>query len=226
MKAVGYVRVSTEEQAAHGISLDAQRARIEAYATAHGLELVEVIEDAGRSGKNLKRPGLQHVLRMAAKKEVDAVIIMRLDRAFRNVDDARAITRDYDRDGVALHSIDEKLDTKSAMGRFFFTLMASIAEMERDIISERITIALQRKRARGERYGEIPYGFACQDGKLIKCEEEQKALSRIKRLRKQGLSFQKIADALNTASVPTRHGRPWTRVWVDRLARTKGLVES
>ena len=103
MKAIGYIRVSTEEQAATGISLDAQRAKIEAYATLKDLELVGIVEDAGKSAKDLKRPGVQQVLDMARRKAVDAVIIIKLDRMFRCTVDALNTAQDFDRRGAALH---------------------------------------------------------------------------------------------------------------------------
>ena len=104
-KAVGYIRVSTEGQAEKGISLEAQRAKIEAYAALKDFTLVEIVEDAGISAKNLKRPGMQRLLDMIHRKEIDAVIILKLDRMFRNTVDALQTTQDFDKKGVALHSI-------------------------------------------------------------------------------------------------------------------------
>ena len=167
MKAIGYIRVSTEEQATQGISLDAQRAKIEAYARVKDLSLVGIVEDAGKSAKDLKRPGVQEVLEKARKRQIDAVIIVKLDRMFRSTVDALNTAKDFDRRGVALHSISESLDTQSAMGKFFFTLTAALAEMERGLVGERTKAALARKKEKGEVYGEIPYGFAAVDGVLI-----------------------------------------------------------
>jgi len=95
--------VSTEEQAAHGISLDAQRAKIEAYALTKDLSLVGIVEDDGKSAKDLRRPGVQKVLEMVKRKEVDAVIIVKLDRMFRNTVDALNTAKDFDRRGSACH---------------------------------------------------------------------------------------------------------------------------
>ena len=137
MKAVGYVRVSTQEQAKGGISLDMQRAKVSSYAALEEMDLIETVADEGISGCTIKaRPGIQQVMKMVRAKEVQAIIIYKLDRLSRNTIEALQIARLMDRKGAALHSITEKLDTKSAMGRFFFTLMASIAEMERGLIRE------------------------------------------------------------------------------------------
>lgn len=226
MKAVGYIRVSTAEQAEQGISLSSQRAKIEAYCVTKDLELTGIIEEGGKSAKDLKRPGFQKVLGMVKRKEVGAVIILKLDRAFRNTVDALQTTQDFDKKDVALHSINESLDTKSAMGKFFFTLTAALAEMERGIVSERTKAALAHKKANGQRYGEIPFGYELEGDKLVKCAAEQKALAKIKRLRKCGLSYQKVADMLNQASVPTRNGKPWAKGWLHKLATGKGIGDA
>ena len=220
MKAIGYIRVSTEEQAAHGISLDAQRAKIAAYALTKDLELVGIIEDAGKSAKDLKRPGVQKILTMARRKEVDAVIIVKLDRMFRCTVDALNTAQDFDKRGVALHSIHESLDTQSAMGKFFFTLTAALAEMERGLIGERTRAALARKKERGEKTGgHVPYGYDVLDAGLVENSTEQEIIARMKRLRKQGLSFQRVADILNEEKVSTKQGCAWTAMQVSRAVK-------
>ena len=160
MTTIGYVRVSTEDQAKEGVSLDNQKSKIEAYCQLKDLELSEIVEDAGISAKNLKRPGVQKVLRMARKKQVDAIVVYKLDRIFRSTVDALETTKMFDKWGVSFHSIEETLDTQSAMGRFFFTLTAALAEMERRIIGERTKAALSHKRSRNEKTGgNVPYGY-------------------------------------------------------------------
>lgn len=219
MKAIGYIRVSTEEQAAHGISLDAQRAKIVAYAQVKDLTLVDIIEDAGKSAKDLKRPGVQEVLKKARRKEIDAVIIVKLDRMFRCTVDALNTAQDFDKRGVALHSIHESLDTQSAMGKFFFTLTAALAEMERGLIGERTRAALARKKERGEVYGEVPYGFDVVDGSLVDNPLEQGIKTRIVKLRQKGMSYQKVADTLNADGITTKKGCIWTAMQVSRIVK-------
>ena len=217
MKTIGYIRVSSEEQATQGISLDAQRAKIEAYAMTKDLILVGIVEDAGRSAKDLRRPGVQKVLSMTKRREVDAVIITKLDRMFRSTVDALNTAQDFDRRGVALHSIGESLDTQSAMGKFFFTLTAALAEMERGLVGERTRAALARKRDKGEKTGGgVPYGFDAVDGKLVRNAAEQKIKARIARLRKAGKSLQKVADALNADGITAKEGGAWTSIQVSR----------
>lgn len=220
MKALGYVRVSSEEQAKEGVSLEAQKAKIKLYAELKDLDLIGIVEDAGISAKNLKRPGVQRVLEMARNKEVDAVIILKLDRIFRNTVDALQTSAELDKWGVALHSIQENLDTKSAMGKFFFTLTAALAEMERNIVSERTEMALQHKKSKNERVGHIPFGFHLADDgiHLEEDENEQWILREIKILKDQGLSLRKIADELNNREIQNRGGI-WNHVSVKRVAK-------
>ena len=210
MKAIGYVRVSTEDQAKEGVSLDNQRTKIRAYADLKDLELVGIIEDAGISAKNLNRPGVQEVLRMARKKEVEAVVVYKLDRMFRSTVDALETTKRFDKWGVAFHSIHETLDTQSAMGRFFFTLIAALAEMERGIVGERTKAALKHKRSNGEKTGgDIPFGYSLDlDGKtLVEHPREQEAIKLIKRLKWKGYSLRAICRELEKEGYLTKTGK-------------------
>jgi len=151
MNAIGYIRVSTAEQCNEGVSLDNQQSKISAYCTLKDLTLTEIICDAGISAKNLKRPGVQKVLTLARKKQIDAIVVYKLDRIFRSVTDALETTKMFEKCGVSFHSIEETLDTQSAMGRFFFTLTAALAEMERRLIGERTKSALAHKRSKNEK---------------------------------------------------------------------------
>lgn len=208
MTAIGYVRVSTEDQAKEGVSLDNQKAKIEVYCQLKDLDLLEIIEDAGISAKNLKRPGVQRVLRLAHKKKVDAIVVYKLDRIFRSTVDALETTRMFDKWGVSFHSIEETLDTKSAMGRFFFTLTAALAEMERRIIGERTKAALSHKRSRHEKTGgDIPFGFDLSpEGFLIKNKVEQKVIRLIRELHQKGYSLRGICTELEREGYKTKRG--------------------
>jgi DNA invertase Pin-like site-specific DNA recombinase len=212
MPALGYVRVSTEDQAREGVSLDNQRTKIEVYCLLKDLELREVIEDAGISAKNLRRPGVQRVLNLARRREVDAIVVYKLDRIFRSTVDALETTKAFDKWGVSFHSIEETLDTRSAMGRFFFTLTAALAEMERRLIGERTKAALSHKRSRNEKTGgDVPYGYDLTPaGILIKNEPEQKVIRLICRLDRDGYSLRRICRELEKAGYLTKRGNP---VW-------------
>ncbi|MGD0883574.1 MAG: recombinase family protein [Thermodesulfovibrionales bacterium] len=198
-RAIGYVRVSTSEQALEGISLDNQKAKIKAYCALNDLELSEIIEDAGKSGKNLNREGIQALMGML--KRVDAIIVYKLDRLSRKVIDTLTLIETFEKSGVTFHSLNEKIDTGTAMGRFFLNITASLAQMERDLISERTKDALQMKIANGERAGQIPYGWRlAEDGNaLIPHVEEQEVITLARRLHDHGMSYRAICEALTKA---------------------------
>lgn len=226
-KALGYVRVSTSEQADSGLSLSAQRERIEAYARLRGLDLVGVVEDAGVSaGKPLAtRPGGAELLKRTRKGEAAAVIVAKLDRAFRDASDCLTTTRTWDRRGVAFHVLDlggAALDTSGAMGRAFLSVAAAFAELERNLVSERTAAAMARLRAEG-RYcgGVVPFGYRLAgDGVTVEADPaEQEAVEIICELEARGLSRREIARRLNGAGVKTKQGADWTAVQVGRVVR-------
>ena len=223
MKTIGYVRVSTEEQAKHGISLDMQRSKIAAYAALEDMELIEIVADEGISGCNLKaRPGIQRILEMVKSRQIKAVIVYKLDRLARNTIEALQVAKLMDRNGVALHSITEKLDTKSAMGRFFFTLMASIAEMERGIIAERICAAMSRKREKGEALNNNPpYGFRIVEDRIIPHSRERRTIMRIYELYAQKHTIHRIIQELAREGLFNRKGKPFGKTQVHNIIQQK-----
>jgi site-specific DNA recombinase len=190
------------------VSLDNQKSKIEAYCLLKDLELREVIEDAGISAKNLRRPRVQKVLKLARRREVDAVVVYKLDRIFRSTVDALETTKAFDKWGVSFHSIEETLDTRSAMGRFFFTLTAALAEMERRLIGERTKAALAHKRSKSEKTGgDIPYGYdLTPTGILIRNDGEQEVIRFIRRLNGDGYSLRGICRELENSGHLTKRG--------------------
>jgi len=194
IKAVGYVRVSTEEQAREGLSLDAQEEKIKAYCTAKGWRLVRIYRDEGFSGKDLNRPALQEMLRDLKSDGIQAVVVAKLDRLTRSVRDLGYLIDDLF-DGVALASVEESLDTTTAGGRFVLHILGAVAQWERETISERTRNTLRYKRERGEWVGRVPYGFKIgPDGRLIEDPEKVRNIQRMKRLRRRGYSYREIAE--------------------------------
>jgi site-specific DNA recombinase len=141
MKAAGYVRVSTDKQADHGVSLDAQAAKIRAMAVVHGAELIEIIVDGGESANSLQRPGMERLLALVEGKRVDAVIVAKLDRLTRSVKDLCTLLERFERRGVALISVAESLDTGSAAGRLVLNIMTAVSQWEREAIGERMALS-------------------------------------------------------------------------------------
>ncbi len=218
-RAVGYIRVSTDRQAIEGLSLDAQRARIEAYCQLHGYELVEIVIDAGESGKSLDRPGVQKVLLMVSTRKVDAVVIYKLDRLFRNTQDALNTSQDFDKRGVALCSISQQLDTSTPMGKFFFTITAAYAEMERCMIAERTREGLRHTRLQGKQVGcKTPYGYDLIDGRLVPNASEQAVILMVNEQHAAGMGTRKIARLLMEQGITTKEGKAnWQALQVQRL---------
>ena len=137
-RAVAYVRVSTEKQADSGQSLEAQRAKLEAYATLYDLQLVEVVVDAGVSAKSLNRPGLERALAMLKSGKADALVVVKLDRLTRSVRDMGELVERYFKNGkAALLSVSEQIDTRSAGGQLVLNVLTSVSQWERQAIGER-----------------------------------------------------------------------------------------
>jgi DNA invertase Pin-like site-specific DNA recombinase len=157
MRAIGYVRVSTDMQADKGVSLDAQTEKIRAMSVVQGAELMDTIVDGGESAKNLKRPGMQRLLAMVDERRVEAVIVAKLDRLTRSVKDLGQLLERFEKRGVALISVAESFDTGSAAGRLVITIMTALSQWEREAIGKRTRDALDHMRSNGQRVGNIAY---------------------------------------------------------------------
>jgi DNA invertase Pin-like site-specific DNA recombinase len=216
--AIGYCRVSREEQVRDGVSLDAQRARIRAYAEAKDLELVEILADEGLSGKDLERPALQDLVGRCQRREVGHVIVWKLDRLTRRTRHLLSLVEDlFLARGIELHSVSESLDTSTPHGRFVLTLFGGLAQMERELIGERTREALAWKRGQGFPTSHAPLGFRSR-GKREAMEivpAEIEIVRRILLLRQEGENYGTIAHRLNIAGVRTKRGRRWhpSTVW-------------
>jgi len=194
MLAIGYCRVSTDQQCERGVSLAAQAQKIRAMALVHGAELVAVIQEGGESAKTLDRPGMQRVLAMVERRQVQAVIVAKLDRLTRSVRDLCELLELLERRGVALISVAESLDTGSAAGRLVINIMAAVSQWEREAIGERTRDALRHKRSQGERVGNIAFGYRlAADGKHVEADPgEQTVLEEVRRLRGAGVSLRSL----------------------------------
>lgn len=227
--AVGYCRVSTGKQ---DISLKVQEEQIRAMAVVKGWQLAEVVVDDAQFSGDLDRPGMQRVLEMIRQREVQAVIIAKLDRLTRSTRDVIDLVELMNKKKVALVSLSESLDTKSAIGRFFLRMIASLGEFERETIGDRTRTAIGQMRKLGLPVGsKAPYGYRspCRSNRdlplaeklpLVVDKEEQALLQRILKLRDQDqLSLRKIAAALNREGIKTRSGSRWQHQYIDRLLR-------
>lgn len=210
MRAVGYARVSTEDQAQAGVSLEAQEEKIRAYCVAKDWDLVRVIRDEGYSAKDLNRPGMREILSEVKERTFDVVVVLKLDRLTRSVRDLGYLVEDvFGRNGVAFSSLQDNFDTSTANGRLVMNILATIAQWERDIVSERTREAMQFMKNGLLRIGAVPFGFCLVGDHLDPDPEELQIVRSLVSLKRQGLSYQKIAAKLNTQGVPSKNGGKW-----------------
>ena len=209
MKVIGYIRVSTDEQAQGGVSLEAQRAKLEQYTELYDLHLVDVVVDAGVSAKNLHREGLRSALTALDAGQAAGLLVAKLDRLTRSVRDLSDLLEKYFGTKYALLSVAEKVDTSSAAGRMILNIMATVSQWEREVIGERTSAALQHKIAQGQHVGSPALGFRMTEGQLEQDQAELAIVDRILELRANGMTLQAIADLLNSESIPTKRGGKW-----------------
>jgi site-specific DNA recombinase len=218
-RTIAYLRVSTDKQADRGVSLDAQRAKVAAYAELYDLALVDVIVDAGVSAKTLDRPGLVRALGMLRRGEADALLVVKLDRLTRSVRDLGELVEKHFAPGkAALLSVGEQIDTRSAAGRLVLNVLASVSQWEREAIGERTAAAMQHKAACGEfTGGEAPYGWRVEGDRLEPVHNEQRVIAEARRLRGAGLSLRAVARELDAAGLRSRVGRSFAAAQIQRM---------
>lgn len=229
-RVIGYVRVSTEEQARDGVSLSSQEERIRGYCGLYGLTLVAVVRDEGVSAKNLDRPALRGALAALREGSAAGIVVAKLDRLTRSVRDLGELLEGYfgERAGKLLFSVGDQIDTTKAAGRLVLNVLMSVAQWERETIVERTRDAMQHKRSKGERVGTVPYGYTVgPDGKTLEaCAAERHAIEFIRGLRAKGDSVRQIVAALNESGIASRSGRPWgtssVAAIINREAGAKG----
>jgi DNA invertase Pin-like site-specific DNA recombinase len=192
LKALGYIRVSTEEQGASGAGLEAQRAAIESACRDRGFELVDVYREVA-SAKSLDRPDLTACLAQLDAGRADALVVAKIDRLSRSLLDFVATMERARKRGWAIVALDLGVDTATASGQLVANVLASFAEFERRLIGERTRTALAVKKAQGVKVGR-PRSLS------------DEVVARIIADHDSGQSLGAIARALNAEGVPTAHG--------------------
>ncbi|HEX2574936.1 MAG TPA: recombinase family protein [Aquihabitans sp.] len=193
MLTVAYCRVSTDEQAAEGFSLEGQTEKLRAYATLHDLGEVTVISDPGLSGKNTERPGLQQILAMVEAGHVAHVLVWRLDRLSRNLGDLVLLADQFGAAGVGLHSFCERIDLSSATGRMFYNVLGSFAQFYREQLAENVTMGRNQAMAQGRWCNRPPTGYDLMNGELVP-NEKAPIVRRIFALRGEGASQTEVSE--------------------------------
>lgn len=229
-EALGYIRVSSQDQADSGLSMEAQRARIEGQAAANGWTLIGIYEDAGISAKTLDRPGLQAALKKLKPGRV--LLALKLDRLTRSVRDLYDLTKLIDEAGADWACVQEKFDTTTATGRLILAIMVQLSQWERETISERTISALGVKKTKGERLGTTPLGFRTvtdEDGvtRVEVDEDEMQTVALVRQLHDEGrgLSLRKIARVMEAGGHKTKRGGKWGAETVSRLLQLRYIEQ-
>jgi DNA invertase Pin-like site-specific DNA recombinase len=225
-RVVGYVRVSTDQQADEGVSLDAQRAKLTSYAHTFDLELVEIFEDAGLSAKSLQRPGLQRALAILDSGNADGLLITKLDRLTRSVRDLGSLLEHYFEKRFALLSVFDSIDTRTAVGRLMLHLLSAVSQWERETTAERTRDALAQIRTEGVTLGGEEFGWRrsdrCDDhGRRIweDAADESATIDRIGALRAEGCTIPQIIATLEAEGRATKRGGRWHPTTIKRILR-------
>lgn len=192
-KVIGYLRVSTEEQAVSGLGLADQRAVIGAEAERRGWSEVEFVTDDGYSAKNLSRPGIASALEQLRKGRASVLVVSKLDRLSRSLLDFATLMDQAKREGWRLVVLDLAIDTTVPSGQLMANVMAAFAEYERQLIGARTSAALQQLKGQGKRLGR-PRTLS------------QDVTDRVVRERESGSTLAAIASGLNDDGVPTARG--------------------
>lgn len=205
-----YTRVSTEDQAKEGFSLEAQRDRLRAYCIAKGWPVAREYVDEGYSGRDVRRPAYQQ---MILERDLwDTLLVVKMDRIHRNARNFMQMMEDLNAWDKEFASMQESLDTSTAMGRFVVDIIQRIAQLESEVIGERVYMGMEQKaRTSGGILGfAIPYGYDHREGRLFVNPQEGEVLRRIFSKYLAGLGTKKIAQALNSEGIASKNGGVWS----------------
>lgn len=209
MKAALYIRVSTDEQAKHGYSIAAQQEKLEAFCLSQGWDIYKTYIDDGYSAKDLNRPKFNEMLTEIKNEKIDVLLVYRLDRLTRSVLDLYTILNILDQYKCSFKSATEVYDTTNAMGRLFITLVAAIAQWERENTAERVRMGMEKKTKLGKWKGGIaPYGYRIENKELVINDDEIEVVKTIFKMA-ETLGFYTIAKKLTEAGYETRNGNDW-----------------
>ncbi|EGC3653027.1 recombinase family protein [Listeria monocytogenes] len=225
-----YIRVSTEEQVKEGFSISAQKEKLKAYCTAQGWEDFKFYVDEGKSAKDMNRPLLQEVITHIKKGLIDTVLVYKLDRLTRSVVDLHNLLSIFDEYNCAFKSATEVYDTSSAMGRFFITIISSVAQFERENTSERVSFGMAEKVRQGEYIPLAPFGYVKgPDGKLIVNEAEKEIFLHVVNMVSTGYSLRQTCEYLTNIGLKTRRSNDvWkvsTLIWMLKNPAVYGAIK-
>ncbi|MBS4191785.1 recombinase family protein [Bacillus sp. FJAT-49705] len=221
MKVAIYVRVSTQEQAKEGFSIPAQIESLRAFCKSQSWEIVEEYKEEGKSAKDLDRPKMKKMMSDIKKRKFDLVLVHKLDRLTRSVSDLYELLEYFEKYDVKFRSSTEQYDTTTALGKLFITLVASLAQWERENLAERVKFGIHQMIEEGKRPGgHSPYGYKFE--KNFECEiieEEAKWVKKIFDWYVDGFGYRKISDRLNELKIKPRIANEWNHNTVYGMLR-------
>lgn len=217
MRAAIYVRVSTEEQAAEGYSIDAQKELLQDYCLVEGWDIAGIYEDDGYSGRNIKRPAYQRMI--AEMDDWDVLLVIKMDRIHRNSRNFMNMMEVLTKHGKMFVSQSEALDTTNALGRFVVDMIQRLAQLESEQIGERTYMGMREKAETlettdsGKRTMGFtpPFGYRIEDGSLTADPDELPIVSEIFTDYLNGSKVDEICWNLNRQGILTRRGNPWNK---------------
>ncbi len=209
-KVAVYTRVSTEDQAREGFSIDAQEERLKAYCEAQGWEIFKHYSDRGHSGRNTNRPGYQQMMEDMDKWNM--LLVLKMDRIHRNSKNFMMMMEELEIQGKKFSSMQESLDTSSAVGRFVVDIIQRIAQLESEQIGERTYMGMAEKAESGDGILGFspPFGYDYEEGELSIIEEQAAAVEEVYTMYLDGYSMSDIAHHLNHMGVTTKRGNSWS----------------
>lgn len=207
-----YCRVSTDEQARDGVSLDEQQERLKAYSRAMGwTEQVQLFVDDGFSAKNLDRPELKRLLQAVKSGKISRIMVTKLDRMSRRLLDLLNLIDMFQNCEVSFVSISESFDTNTPSGRLTLQVLGAVAEFERERIRERVFENMFHAATTGKWLTQSPYGYDLLDKSLVINDKEAVIVRRVYDLYlNEGLGFYSIAKRLNEEGIPSRQRKEWS----------------
>src|SRR2546427_7477861 len=209
-----YTRVSTEDQAKEGFSLDAQRERLEAYCKARGWQIAKSYVEDGHSGRDTKRPAYQRM--MSERADWDTLLVIKMDRIHRNSRNFMEMMEALEAWGRTLVSAPESFDTSAAMGRFVMDIIQRIAQLESEQIGERVYMGMNQKARTGPGIlgFAIPFGYEVRTGELVLHSDEAAVVLEIFEACVSGDTTERIAEGLNRRGVRAKRGGRWNHARV------------
>ena len=200
-----YVRVSTEEQAREGLSVDAQIDKCESYCKARSWDVFKVYKDAGFSAGSLNRPALELLLRDAQESKFNIILVYKIDRFSRKLKDLIMILEDLKKKKINFTSVTEQIDTTSVMGEAFFQIIGVFAQLERGMVKERVNMAFDRKISLGEALYRAPFGYLYQNKKLVPDPENSFKIKEIFEMWVAGINYKEICEKYTLSSSSIYH---------------------